>query len=287
MQRAMLIAAMALVTIPIWANDEERITVSEKVGDGALVLTYPREDASNWKDDPASLSVDEDIRINGVLLRAGNYDFYPEVVSENDWHFVFSGLDSQGIQDELLRVAILPEKGATALSSLAFNGVKDQARTRRADLVLQWHGKNATLGMILTGQRRDKGLDPDLPEETREAWAIVKASLDALVATDLNQHARDFAEDFESDLSDGGGKLAHLQNLWHILDDYSFLGMGLNFEQLEIDIGENELTFRNLIAYGSEGPLKMSYRLLKRNDQWQVRNFGFEEEENEEDDEEE
>ncbi len=278
MQHGILAAVIALAALPslaeeIPADDEKRVTVSEKVGEGALVVSYARRDASDWIGDPATLSVDEDIMINGVLLKTGTYGMYPEAVNENDWHFVFSGLDSRGNHGELLRVAIRPKVGSSPRTRLALDNVKDKGRSRRADLVLSWGGKVATLRMKLTGQRRGKGLNPKISAEAKEAWAIVKASVDALVAEDFELHARDFAEDFETELSDGGGTLAHLQTLWQMQRGGGMSGMDLNFERLEIDFGEDELSFRNLIAYSSFGPLNLNYRLLKRNEKWQVRNF--------------
>ena len=56
---------------------------------------------------------------------------------------------------------------------------------------------------------------------------------------------------------------------------------------IEIDFGEDEVSFRNLLWYSAAGPLNVTYRLLKRNGKWQVRNFrtgdrGGEEDEDEE-----
>ena len=140
--------------------------------------------------------------------------------------------------------------------------------------MLNWGGKRALLRIALTGQRRGKGLKSDIPNEAKAAWEIVKSSVDALAAADLELHARDFAVDFESELDDGGGTLAHLQTLGRMRD--ALYGAGLNFEQLDIDLGVDEISFGNLVVYTSFGTLSLKYRLLKRNKQWQVRNLSIE-----------
>lgn len=266
--------------IPDWPP----IVFEKEIGESTVTLAYARPAvngqeiwgavvplAQNWNlgnDTATTISFEEDVDVNGIRLGTGVYRLYVYPVSDDDWQFVFED-DATG--EEMLRLATRPyqahhrERLKVGLESIKKRRGKDVA-----DLFIHWEERKAALHLRMTGQRAGKGLKPEVAENAREAWDVVRHSVNGMVAEDFEAHVRDFTDDFETTFGDGGNTDAHLQLLDNIRRGGMTEGMALNLEDLEIEMDDDEATVKGIVIYSNLGTINLIYSLELREDEWKV-----------------
>ena len=269
-----------------------RAQVSQEVGDSTITISYSRPAVNrreiwggllpfgeNWTlgtNEKTTITFEEDVEINGIRLATGTYGVYVYLVNDRDWQLVFSGNATGDAQrydkaDDVLRIAVRPEDAPRQKRlKMGIENIEEREDSHEADLYLHWEKKKAALRLRMTGERRGKGLEPVIPEDAKPAWAVVESSLDGLIAENFVLHTRDFSEDFETDFGDGGSAAAHVQLLRNLRSGGLTEGMDLNLENLEIELGENEVTFKKVIVYSTLGTLDLTYVLRKHGEEWRV-----------------
>ena len=147
---------------------------------------------------------------------------------------------------------------------------------RSAELYFHWGTRKVTVRLEMTGMRRRATPAPEMPKPVRTPWSVVLASLEALVAEDLEKHIEAFADNFESDFDDGGSALAHAQLLGHIRRGGGLEGLLLSLDQVNWTADERSAEFRNIVIYTAEDRFVFTYRLVKTDEGWKTVYLGAE-----------
>jgi hypothetical protein len=275
------------------------ITVSEQVGESTVTITHPAIKAKgkktwqelvppklNWlagADTASTITFEEDVKVNGLRLNSGTYGFYIYVVDENDWQFVFNRdadpkNGSYDKKDDAIRIAVLNQKANNRKQlRIGLENFKPSKRKSKADLAVHFEKKKALVHLEWTGERRNKGLDPDLPGHLEAPWLKVLNSMKAIAAEDFVLHTEDFAKDFDTDFGDGADKDGHIQFLDNISRGGMTDNMGLNAEDLEYGEEDEQLTFTNFFLYSRMGTINMIYTLEERDGEWVITYLSAEE----------
>jgi len=280
-------------------GDESSLTISEKVGDTTITITYPPIKAKGkktWKDivtpgknwlvgddNISTITFEEDVKINGLRLNSGTYGFYVYVVDEDDWQFVFnstpvSDTKSYDRKNDMIRIAVLnkEEKNQKQLK-IGLENVITSKRSTKADFVVHLEKKKAAVALETTGERRNLGLEPELPSRFEPAWSKVLESLQALVAEEFEAHTKDFSDDFDTDFGDGADKDGHIQFLDNIARGGLTDDMGLNCEAMDFEEDGDVLRFTNLQVYSKMGTINMTYSLSEIDGKWMITYLSTEE----------
>jgi hypothetical protein len=282
---------MPVLNYPAVAADSP-ITVSEKVGESTVTITHPSMKAKgkktwqelvphkqNWltgTDTTATITFEEDVKANGLRLNSGTYGFYIYVVDENDWQFAFNknANPENGSYDkksDVVRIAVLNQRADNQRQlRIGLENIKPSKRKSNADLIVHFEKKKARVHLEWTGERRNRGLDPNLPAHLETPWLKVLNSMKAIAAEDFVLHTKDFAKDFETDFGDGADKDGHIQFLDNISRGGMTDNMGLNAEDLEYVEEDEQLTFTNFFLYSRMGKINMTYTLRKRGGEWVI-----------------
>ena len=146
----------------------------------------------------------------------------------------------------------------------------DEEEKHFAELYFHWGTRRAAVRLVMTGMCRRATPAPEIPKPIREPWSVVFSSLEALVSEDLEKHIKDFSEDFESDLDDGGSALAHAQLLGHIRRGGGLEGTLLSLDQVNWTVEERTVEFRNIVVYTAEDRIVFTYRLKKTDHGWKT-----------------
>jgi hypothetical protein len=232
----------------------------------------------NWfagADRKTTIRFEEDVRINGNILPAGLYGFYVFLNAADDWQLVFSR-DSTGSatplnkSDDVLRVAVRPE-AAPHRERLRF-GIENVTKKEpyRASLFLHWETKKVAIKVQMTGRRKRDGGAPEIPEHAEAAWAVVQRSLNAQVAEDVEQTIREFADDFETDFGDGGGKAAYAQLLNNLKRGGLLEEMDVDLSGLTFEVEADKAVFENIEVRAPFDTFSLSYELQNRSGNWVV-----------------
>ena len=82
--------------------------------------------------------------------------------------------------------------------------------------------------------------------------------------------AQDFADDFETDFGDGGGKAAYAQLMNNLRTAGLLEEMEVGFHDLGVEIKSAEAVFKNIELRAPFDTLTLSYGLKNRNGRWVV-----------------
>ena len=290
---ALLVSAMPAVATP--ADDPPlpapRAEVMQFVGVTPITVSYSSPAVNDrkiwggahpfgqnwiaWANAKTTISFEENVKINGNDLPAGVYGFYIFLNRDDDWQLVFSR-DSAGDStdfnraDDVLRVAVTPQM-APHRERLQF-GIEDftDEEPYRAQLYLHWEKKKVALEVKMTGHRPSASDPPEIPREARAAWAVVQRSLGALVAEEIEEAIVDFAEDFETEFGDGGGKAAYAQLMNNLKRGGMLEEMDVDLSDLSVAVEGDEAVFKNIKVRAPVGAFTLFYVLERRDGRWVV-----------------
>nr|ACS68527.1 hypothetical protein RB2501_14459 [uncultured bacterium FLS18] len=232
----------------------------------------------NWiagANSKTTITFEEDVKINGNVLAEGVYGFYIFLNSDNDWQLVFSNNSTGNATqykktDDVLRIAVRPQD-VSHRERLQF-GIEDftDKKPYEANLYLHWEKKKVVVKVQMTGRRKRESGAPEIPENAKAAWAVVQDSLNALVAEDIEKTIQDFADDFETDFGDGGGKAAYAQLMNNLKRGGLLEEMEVDLHDLAIDINGGKAVFKNVEVQAPFATFTLSYGLENRNGRWVV-----------------
>ena len=80
----------------------------------------------------------------------------------------------------------------------------------------------------------------------------------------------DFSEDFETNVDDGGSKLAHLQLINNMSRGGALEGLQLDLQGVEWELEPGRAVFKNVIVQSFVGPMQRAYTLESREGRWQI-----------------
>jgi hypothetical protein len=306
------LSVWAAELVVVIGESEIELTYPELNVDGRTIWGEVVPLGQNWLEgekEKTTIAFDEDITVNGLRLSAGTYGVYVNPVSDDDWQVVFnSGRVSKSWRydedEDLIRLALRPETIAHQESfQLGIDVIEEETEKRerffiskeefkdyedeeendepesptRGRLYLQWETKRVTLNLQMLGERRGKGLNPELPDDVQDIWDVVERSVYGFASEDFDAFVEDFSDDFDTEFGDGGGK----ETLHQLLTNFASRGMtediGLNFEELEYELEGSQAVFEGIIAYTQFGERNFTFELEQRDGAWKITTFYDEE----------
>jgi len=287
--RILCATALAIIvcTISALAEDSEQGQSTHTIGSTSFAISYPEQNGTG--DPSASFSFDKDIVVNGNGLPAGTYVLGLHAVAEDDVHVVFSQPageegDAKDKLKERLRIAVRIDEAPDVnglqidLEPIKKKPEVDGEKRRRkrgpsepsATMKMHWGGHVAALTLQMTGVQWVGTPPPEIPEHLQKPWSLVLHSLNGLVEQNVEMHTKHFADDFESDWHDGGGKDAQVQFFGWLANGGGLEDSVLILDQMKWTEAEDSVTFRNLIILAPVVNSPLEYTVKKTDAGWQI-----------------